>query len=102
MVLGRKRGRYRPDAVNVAIERLRNQPKARRVLLLISESRDRGQKGLDDAIEKLGAELHSQYVLSFAPEDSAPGYHKLEVSLARAGRFRIRARPGSWSTAEPR
>lgn len=54
------------------------------------------QKGLEDAIQKLGAELHSQYILSFAPEDSAPGYHKLEVSLAREGRFHIRARPGYW------
>ena len=60
------------------------------------------QKGLEDAIQKLGAELHSQYMLSFAPEDSAPGYHKLEVSLARDGRFNIRARPGYWSAAEPR
>ena len=60
------------------------------------------QKGLEDAIQKLGAELHSQYVLSFAPEDSAPGYHNLEVGLARSGRFNIRARPGYWSTPDPR
>src|ERR1035438_10677245 len=32
------------DAVNAAIERLRKQPNARRILLLISESRDRGSK----------------------------------------------------------
>jgi hypothetical protein len=57
---------------------------------------------LEDAIQKLGAELHSQYVLSFAPEDSAPGYHNLEVGLARSGRFNIRARPGYWSTPDPR
>ena len=56
------------------------------------------QKGLENAILKLGAELHSQYVLSFAPEDSAPGYHTLDVSLVREGRFHIRARPGYWST----
>jgi VWFA-related protein len=59
------------------------------------------QKGLEDAIQKLGAELHSQYVLSFVPQDAAPGYHNLEVSLAREGKFRIRARPGYWSS-EPR
>lgn len=58
------------------------------------------QKGLEEAIQKLGAELHSQYVLSFAPEGSAPGYHKLEMSLVREGRFNIRARPGYWS-ADP-
>jgi VWFA-related protein len=56
------------------------------------------QKGLEDAVAKFGAELHSQYVLSFVPQDAAPGYHDLEVSLARAGRFRVRARPGYWAT----
>ena len=59
------------------------------------------QKGLEDAIGKLGAELHSQYMLSFVPEDSAPGYHKLEVRVVRPGQFRIRARPGYWSAADP-
>jgi VWFA-related protein len=60
------------------------------------------QKALEQAIEKLGAELHTQYVLSFVPEASAPGYHTLEVRLARTGEFRIRARPGYWSTEESR
>jgi VWFA-related protein len=58
------------------------------------------QKGLEEVIAKLGAELHSQYVLSFVPEAKDPGYHNLEVKLARSGRFRIRARPGYWSAAE--
>jgi VWFA-related protein len=58
------------------------------------------QKGLEDVIAKLGSELHAQYVLSFVPEASAPGYHNLEVRLARPGEFRIRARPGYWSAAE--
>jgi VWFA-related protein len=58
------------------------------------------QKGLEDAIGKLGAELHSQYILSFVPEDSAPGYHKLEVRVVRPGQFHIRARPGYWSAAD--
>jgi VWFA-related protein len=56
------------------------------------------QKALEGAIEKLGAELHTQYVVSFAPEASAPGYHTLEVRVVRPGEFRIRARPGYWST----
>ncbi len=59
------------------------------------------QKGLENAIARFGVELHSQYVLSFVPQDAAPGYHNLHVSLARAGTFHIRARPGYWST-EPR
>jgi VWFA-related protein len=60
------------------------------------------QRGLELAIAKFGAELHSQYVLSFVPEDAGPGYHTLEVSLARAGRFHIRARPGYWPVIDPR
>jgi VWFA-related protein len=56
------------------------------------------QKALEGAIEKLGAELNTQYVVSFAPEASSPGYHTLEVQLVRPGEFRIRARPGYWST----
>jgi hypothetical protein len=59
------------------------------------------QQGLETAIARFGTELHSQYVLSFVPQDAAPGYHNLEVSLARTGRYHIRARPGYWST-EPR
>jgi VWFA-related protein len=56
------------------------------------------QKALEEAITKFGAELSTQYVVSFAPEASAAGYHTLEVRLVRAGEFRVRARPGYWST----
>jgi len=59
------------------------------------------QGALEEAIGKLGAELHMQYVVSFVPEASAPGYHTLEVRLARPGEFRIRARPGYWSSDPP-
>lgn len=56
------------------------------------------RRGLEDAIEKLGAELHSQYLLTFTPEEAPdPGYHRLEVRLQRSGNYRIRARPGYWS-----
>ena len=58
------------------------------------------EKALEEAVQKLGAELHTQYVLSFVPEASAPGYHTLEVRLSRPGEFRIRSRPGYWSTEE--
>jgi VWFA-related protein len=144
------------DAVHEAVARLRSIPNVRRVLLLISESRDRGsetelqsvvttkpdevpqatggadiigavgelvrrgktndaellasrtggivmkfarQKGLEDALGRLGDELHSQYVLSFTPEPAEAGHHSLEVRLTRPGNFRVRARPGYWSAA---
>lgn len=57
-------------------------------------------KGLEDAIQRLGTELHSQYVLSFTPDDLTEGYHKLEVRVS-GGALRVRARPGYWSTKSP-
>jgi len=54
------------------------------------------QKGLEETIQKLSGELHSQYVLSFMPADRAPGYHRLEIQIDRRD-LRIRARPGYWS-----
>ncbi|MCC6391063.1 MAG: VWA domain-containing protein [Bryobacterales bacterium] len=56
------------------------------------------QRGLEGVMEKLGAELHAQYVLSFSPEGAEPGYHRLEVRLPRRPDARIRSRPGYRST----
>jgi VWFA-related protein len=57
------------------------------------------QRGLEDAIEKLGAEMHSQYVLSFVPEvGNTPGYHTVEVRVTRPGKVQVRARPGYWAS----
>lgn len=60
------------------------------------------QKGLENAIRKLGDELHSQYVVSFIPDDPSPGYHRIDVQVVRSGDFRIRARPGYWWTSTAR
>lgn len=58
------------------------------------------QGALDRIIESLGAELHQQYVLNFAPGVAAPGFHPIEVRVTRKGDFQVRARPGYWR-AEP-
>ncbi len=58
------------------------------------------QRALEAAIQRLGTELHAQYLLSFAPSASRAGYHSLEVRLARPGEFHIRARPGYWAAEE--
>jgi VWFA-related protein len=58
------------------------------------------QKGLENAIEKLGGELHTQYLLSFAPAAPIPGYHRIEVRVKRGVSLRVRARQGYW-TAQP-
>ena len=59
-------------------------------------------KGLESAIEKLSAEMHSQYVLSFAPEDAEAGPHRLEVRIPSRPELRVRARPAYWSATRPR
>lgn len=57
------------------------------------------QRALEEAIEKLGAELHSQYVLSFVPaEGTPPGFRRLEVRMKNKS-HRGRARPGYWAIA---
>jgi VWFA-related protein len=51
-------------------------------------------KALEEAILKLGNELHSHYVISFAPDPPDEGYHALEFKVTRKGAFQVRARPG--------
>jgi VWFA-related protein len=56
------------------------------------------QKALEDVVGKLGEELHSQYVLSFVPDTTTPGYHRVEVRVNRPGDSQLRARPGYWAS----
>lgn len=49
---------------------------------------------IQDAMERIGSELHAAYVLSFqAPQDGPWGYHKITVRLDRPG-YRLITRPG--------
>jgi VWFA-related protein len=59
------------------------------------------ERGLENSIEKLGAEIHSQYILSFPlPADGSgagPGeakLHRIEVSVPGHPEYRIRSRQG--------
>ncbi len=54
------------------------------------------QKGLEEAIEKLSSDLHTQYVIGFTPELSTPGYHRLDVQINSKADLHLRARPGYW------
>jgi len=56
------------------------------------------QKALEDAIQRFGTELHSQYVISFAPDAPSPGHHRIEVRLKRPAGMQVNARPGYWTT----
>lgn len=52
------------------------------------------QRGLEDAIQKIGAELHSQYFVSYTPSNrDEGGFHTLEVTV---GAYKTQTRPGYW------
>jgi VWFA-related protein len=55
------------------------------------------QRALEQAVSRVGEELHSQYLLSFQPpEDEAPDYHKIEVKVRNRPELVVRSRPGYW------
>jgi VWFA-related protein len=50
------------------------------------------ERGIESAIEKLGVEVHSQYILNFPLPEGARGTHRIEVSLRDHADYRIHAR----------
>jgi VWFA-related protein len=52
---------------------------------------------IENAIDEIGGELHSQYTLSYTPTDpNVTGFHEIKVSVLRndAKNLKLRARPG--------
>ena len=59
------------------------------------------QRDLERAINEIGTELHSQYVISYAPNNrDEGGFHTIEVLVDRPG-VKARTRPGYWVAAQP-
>lgn len=61
-----------------------------------------GLKGLEEAVQKIGEELHSQYLLSYSPTKETKqegGWHGLQVVVRRPG-LEVRTRAGYWRAAE--
>ena len=56
------------------------------------------QRGLQDAIQKVGAELHSQYLVSYTPNNKDEGgFHEITVTVSGAPEVRrTQTRPGYW------
>jgi VWFA-related protein len=53
---------------------------------------------LEKAISRAGEEIHSQYLLSFAPKESnKPGFHQIQVAVPKQPRAVIQVRPGYWA-----
>jgi len=56
------------------------------------------QRGLEEAIQQIGEELHSQYLISYSPNNKEEGgFHEISIDVSgRTGIGRIQARPGYW------
>ena len=52
--------------------------------------------GLEGLLERVGDEIHNQYLLTYTPESRTAGYHTIEVRLPGEPKSRIHARPGYW------
>jgi len=55
------------------------------------------EHGIEDAIQKLGVEVHSQYILSFPQRGDAAGLHQIEVQVPNRPELRIRSRRVYWA-----
>ena len=54
------------------------------------------ERAMENAITDIGLDLNSQYLLSYAPNDTTePGFHTIRVVVDRPG-LKIRTRPGYW------
>lgn len=61
-----------------------------------------GIKGLEEAVQRIGEELHSQYLLSYTPSPETRqegGWHSLQVVVKKPG-LDVRTRAGYWSAAK--
>ena len=58
-------------------------------------------KGMEQALSRIGEELHSQYLLSYNPNNKEEGgYHTIRVAVERPG-LKVRTRTGYWRAAVP-
>jgi VWFA-related protein len=60
-----------------------------------------GEKSLEKAVSGISEELHSQYLLSYSPDNQTEGgFHDIRVVVNRPG-LEVRTRPGYWVAARP-
>lgn len=59
------------------------------------------ERGLQDAISRIGDEIHAQYLLTYSPNNKLEGgFHEIRVTIDRP-ELRVRTRPGYWMAARP-
>jgi VWFA-related protein len=55
------------------------------------------QRGLEEAISKVGSELHSQYLITYNPSNKEEGgWHDIKVVVQDHPEVKLRYRPGYW------
>jgi VWFA-related protein len=60
------------------------------------------QRDLERAIQNLGEELHSQYLISYTPNNRMEGgWHSIRVEVLGRSDLKISTRPGYWLAAVP-
>jgi VWFA-related protein len=59
-----------------------------------------GEKSLEKAVAGISDELHSQYLLSYAPNNQEGGFHEIKVVVNRPN-LEVRTRPGYWVAGRP-
>ncbi len=58
------------------------------------------QRGLEEAISRIGSEIHSQYILDYSPNNKLEGgFHEIKVIISDPRVDKIRVRPGYWLAA---
>jgi len=61
------------------------------------------RNGLQEAIERIGEQLHIEYLLSYSPSIKLEGgFHRIEVSVNSPVARRIQVRPGYWKAPDNR
>jgi VWFA-related protein len=55
------------------------------------------ERAIEKAVEQLGAEVHSQYILSFPPVIGKKGMHQIEVSTPNRSDLHVRFRQAYWA-----
>jgi len=53
--------------------------------------------GLEEAIERIGADLHNQYLVTYSPNNKDEGgFHEISVQVSGRRDVKVRTRPGYW------
>jgi VWFA-related protein len=55
------------------------------------------QRGLEEAIERIGEQLHSQYLITYNPNNKDEGgFHEITAEVIGRPEYKIQIRPGYW------